>query len=350
MQFNDLILHNNSMEKINLKALSEPEISTLMKGLNLPDFRAKQVIHWIYEKYAQSIDEITEFSLKLRNRLSEKAFISNLSLLDRKISSDGTEKFLLGLYDGESIENVLIPDGKRLTLCISSQAGCSLDCIFCATGRLGFRRNLETHEIVDQIIKVSSIIAPKRITNIVLMGMGEPLLNFHNTVEALWRIVNLLKISHRKITVSTSGIAPKINELAEKAPLINLAISLNAAEDRIRDFIMPVNKTYPIKNLIDACRGFPLPPRRKITFEYVMLKGINDSAYDAKKLLHLLQGIASKVNLIPLNPFEGCVLQSTDDKTIIRFQEILINGNLTAFIRKSKGQDIKAACGQLKAN
>lgn len=338
------------MEKINLKALSEPEISAFMKGLNLPDFRAKQILHWIYEKYAQSIDEITEFSLELRNKLSAKAYISSHILLDRKISSDGTEKFLFGLYDDESIESVLIPDNKRLTLCISSQAGCSLGCIFCATGRLGFRRNLKTHEIVEQIIGVSRIVAPKRITNIVFMGMGEPLLNFHNTVEALWRIVNLLKISHRRITVSTSGIVPKINELVQKAPEVNLAISLNAAEDRVRDFIMPVNKTYPLRNLTEACRRFPLSPGRKITFEYVMLKGINDSAYDAKRLLNLLKGIPSKVNLIPFNPFENCELQSPDDKTIIKFQEILSNGNLIAFIRKSRGQDISAACGQLKAN
>ncbi len=338
------------MEKINLKALSETEIQTLMKDLTLPDYRTKQILHWIYEKYAQSIDEITEFSMELRNNLSKNAYISNHLLLDRKLSSDGTEKFLFGLYDDESIESVLIPDDNRLTLCISSQAGCSLCCIFCATGRFGFKRNLEVHEIVDQIIIISRIIAPKRLTNIVFMGMGEPLLNFDNTVGALRRIVNLLKISPRRITVSTSGIVSKINEFAKKAPSVNLAISLNAAEDRIRDYIMPVNKTYPLKKLIDACSRFPLSPRKKITFEYVMLKGINDSAHDAKRLVNLLKGIPSKVNLISFNTFEDSGLQSSDDKTIIKFQKILINGDLPAFIRKSKGQDISAACGQLKAN
>ena len=338
------------MEKINLKELSGTEIHDFIKEINLPDFRARQILHWLYQRYAQSIGEITEFSLELRGWLSENAYISNHLLLDRRISEDGAEKFLFGLYDDESIESVLIPDENRLTLCVSSQAGCSLGCIFCATGRLGFRRNLRDYEIVDQIISVSRIIAPRRITNIVFMGMGEPLLNFQNTVEALSRISGLMKISPRRITVSTSGIVPKIAELAKNAPQAGLAISLNATTDWIRDYIMPVNKTYPLKQLIEACRRVPLPPRRKITFEYVMLKGINDSADDARRLVNLLKGIPSKVNLIPLNPYKNCGLQSSEEKTIFRFQEILLKGNLTAFIRKSKGQDIGAACGQLQAN
>lgn len=338
------------MNKLDLKSLPEAEIDELIKDLNLPDFRAKQIIHWIYHKYAQSIDEITEFSLELRNKLSERFFISNLNLIDRKISSDGTEKFLFALFDGELIESVLIPDEDRLTLCISSQVGCSLGCIFCATGRIGFKRNLESHEILDQIIYVSRLIKPKHLTNIVLMGMGEPLLNFHNSVEALWRITRLLRISPRRITLSTSGIAPKIIELGENAPPVNLAISINSADDHTRNYIMPVNKTYPLRILIDACRKFPLKPRNRITFEYIMLKGINDSVFDAKKLVVLLKGIPSKINLIPFNPFEGSELQSSDDKTILRFQKILLDNNLPAFIRKSKGQDISAACGQLRAN
>ncbi len=339
-----------NMEKINLKALSEKEIFTFSKELALPDFRGRQILHWIYEKYIQSIDEITEFSLELRIRISENAFISNHTMLDRRISADGTEKFLFGLSDNEAIETVLIPDDERLTLCISSQAGCSLGCIFCATGSSGFRRNLKEHEIVDQLISVFRIIAPKKITNFVFMGMGEPLLNINNTVEALWKMVRLMKIPPRRITLSTSGIVPKIHEFAEKAPPVNLAISLNAATEWTRDFIMPVNKTYPLKQLIEACRRFPLPPRRKITFEYVLLKGINDSADDARRLVSLLKGIPSKVNLIPFNPFKGSDLQSPDNKAIQRFQEILLKGNLTTLIRKSKGQDISAACGQLSSH
>ncbi len=338
------------MSKIDLKSLSENELISLISDLNLPSFRSKQLIHWIYQRYAQSIDEITEFSFKLRKELSEEFFISNLNLIDRRISIDGTEKFLFTLLDGESIESVLIPDEDRLTLCISSQVGCSLGCIFCATGRLGFRRNLKAYEIVDQIICVSRLILPKHLTNIVLMGMGEPLLNFSNTVEALWRISRLLNISPRRITLSTSGIATKIVELGEKAPPINLAISLNAAEDHIRNYIMPINKTYPLKILIDVCRKFPLRSRQRITFEYIMLKGINDSVFDAKRLAGLLKGIPSKINLISFNPFKGTTLQGSDYENIIRFQKILLDNNLPAFIRKSKGQDISAACGQLRAN
>lgn len=338
------------MQKINLKSHSESEMTLFMKDNQLPSFRSRQLLHWIYEKYAQSIEEVTEFSKELRSALSEKAFISNLLLLHRKVSSDGTEKYLFGLDDGESIESVSIPDGERLTLCISSQVGCSLGCLFCSTGRLGFKRNLKDYEIVDQIISVARTIAPKNITNIVFMGMGEPLLNFNKLVEALHRISMLMKISPRRITLSTSGIVPKIYELAQKAPRVNLAISLNAVEDRIRDYIMPINKSYNIKALIQACREFPIMPRRRITFEYVMLKGINDSIDDAKKLIQLLRGIPAKVNLISFNPFEGSDLVASDHETILRFQEILINGNLAAFIRKSKGQEISAACGQLRAN
>lgn len=338
------------MDKINLKALTEKEIFAFISRQNLPDFRGKQILHWIYQKYVKSINEITEFSLHLRERLSEIAFISNHIILNRKIASDETEKFLFGLSDNEAIESVAIPDDKRLTLCISSQAGCSLGCIFCATGRLGFRRNLEAYEIIDQIISVSRATAPKKITNFVFMGMGEPLLNFNNTVEALWRMVRLMKISPRRITLSTSGIVPRILELAEKAPPINLAVSLNASDDRIRDVIMPVNKMYPLKELINVCQKFPLQPRRRITFEYVMLKGINDSEHDAMRLVSILKGIPSKVNLIPFNSFQGCNLQSPDSKTIMRFQEILLKGNLTTLIRKSKGAGIGAACGQLRAS
>lgn len=338
------------MDKINLKALSDKEIFAFIRDEKLPDFRGRQILHWIYEKYAQSISEITEFSLDLRDRLSKNSFISNLNMLERKISTDGTQKFLFRLSDNETIESVAIPDEERLTLCISSQAGCPLRCAFCATGKQGFRRNLEAYEIVDQVISISRAIAPKKLTNFVFMGMGEPLLNFNNVVEALWRMVRLMKISPRRITLSTSGIISRINELAQKCPPVNLAISLNASDDRTRNIIMPINMKYPLKKLLEACRRFPLQPRRRITFEYVMLKGINDSDADAIRLLSLLKGIPSKVNLIPFNPFQGCDLRGSDEKTIDRFQKILLDGNITALIRKSKGRDIYAACGQLRAS
>lgn len=348
------------MRKINLKALSKDELESFVKEFDLPSFRARQIIHWIYEKRAKSVDAITEFSRDLRARLSEKAYISNLQLLKRQTSNDGTEKFLFGLEDGEAIESVLIQDKDRSTLCISSQVGCAIGCTFCFTGKLKLRRNLKAYEIADQIIAVSgylesdgnakkSLRGARSITNIVLMGMGEPLANFGEVTEALRRITDFMKISKRRITLSTSGLAPKIPELAQKAPRVNLAISLNATTDEMRNMIMPINKKYPLKVLLAACRKFPLEPRRRITFEYVMLGDINDSEDDARRLIKLLKGIPCKVNLIPFNPFKGCNFRRPSDEAVFRFQEILVNANITAIIRKSKGEDILAACGQLKA-
>jgi len=359
------------MLKIDLKSLSVKEMGLFVRESGLPAFRAKQLLHWIYDKCARDICEITELSKDIRTELSEKAYISNLQLLNRQVSDDGTEKFLFRLKDGQTIESVLIPDEDRLTLCISCQVGCAMGCRFCLTGKLGLKRDLKAYEIVDQIISVSRIIPPNppfskggasenpliargeggdlAITNIVLMGMGEPLSNFENVVDALWRIASLLKISPRRITLSTAGIAPKITELYQKAPIVNLAVSLNATTDRVRDYIMPINKIYPINVLLDACRGLHLPHRRRITFEYVLLKDINDTDDDARRLIILLKGIPSKVNLIPFNPYEGGEFQSPNSERVQSFQQILLTGGLTALIRKSKGQDILAACGQLKS-
>lgn len=351
------------MSKVNLKALSRNELESFVREAGLPSYRAKQLIHWIYEKHVQSVDDVTELSKTLRERLGREAYVSNLELLKRLVSEDGTEKFLFGLEDGESIESVLIPDRDRLTLCISSQVGCAMGCVFCLTGRLKLRRNLKAHEIADQIISVKRAIGEDRakspsrssgagrrsITNVVFMGMGEPLANFDEVVDALWRMTDLMKISKRRITLSTCGVVPKITELAQKAPRVNLAISLNATTDKVRNKVMPINRKYPLKTLLSACRKFPLDPRRRITFEYVMLGGVNDSGDDAKRLVKLLKGIPSKVNLIPFNPFGGCDFKRPSDADVLAFQEILLNGNMTALIRKSKGQDILAACGQLKA-
>lgn len=333
--------------KINLKSLSKDELFHFVEFSGLPHYRGTQLFSWIYEKYASSIQEITVFSKDLRNTLDACSYISNLTLVRRMKSSDGTEKYLFSLEDGQTIESVLIHDKDRLTLCISSQAGCALACRFCLTGRLGLIRNLKAYEIADQILSVNRLIKPKKITNIVLMGMGEPLMNFDEVVEALWRMVSFIGISRRKITLSTAGIAPKIALLPERAPEINLAISLNATTDLVRNEIMPVNKKYPLATLIAACRKFPLQPRRRITFEYVLLEGINDSEEDAYRLVKLLRGIRCKVNLIPLNPHEGSRLKRPPDSTVLKFQDILIRNNLTALIRESKGQDILAACGQL---
>ena len=337
------------MEKIDLKSLSKDDVESFIKDAGLPSFRSRQILHWIYERYAQSLEEITELSKKLREELAERAYISNLTLLNRLTSHDGTEKFLFGLEDGETIESVLIPDEERLTLCISSQVGCAMGCVFCLTGKSGLKRNLGPHEIIDQVISVNRMILPRRITNIVLMGMGEPLANFDNVVEALRRMTGVMVISPRRITLSTAGIVPRIAELGQLGLKVNLAISLNATTDSVRDVIMPINKTYPIKAVLDTCRKLPLQQTRKITFEYVMLKDINDSTADAKRLVRLLHGLQSKINLIPFNPYSDCEYERPDDIAVLLFQEILAKAEVTVIIRKSKGRDILAACGQLKA-
>jgi 23S rRNA (adenine2503-C2)-methyltransferase len=337
-------------ERVNLKALSKEGLLRFTREAGLPRYRAEQLLHWMYERYASDVAEITEFSKTLRTNLEGMAYIGGLKLLSRLGSQDGTEKFLFVLEDGNAIESVLIPDGDRLTLCISSQAGCAMGCRFCLTGKGGFVRDLQSHEIVDQVLSVNRMIRPgRRVTNIVFMGMGEPLANFDEVVEALWRISLFVGISKRKITLSTAGLVPRIGEFAEKAPEVNLAVSLNASSDATRNQIMPVNRRYPLRSLLDACRRFPLSPRRRITFEYVLIDGINDSADDARRLVKILRDIRCKINLIPLNPHTGSDLKRPSDGRVLAFQDILTSNNMTALIRLSKGQDILAACGQLRA-
>ncbi|MEC4675616.1 MAG: 23S rRNA (adenine(2503)-C(2))-methyltransferase RlmN [Nitrospirota bacterium] len=355
------------MSKTDLKSLSKGEIFDFAGSHGLPRYRAAQIIHWIYKKHASSIDEITEFSKELRKALEELAFISCIKLAKRLISSDGTEKFLFSLDDGRLIESVLIQDKSRLTLCISSQVGCALGCRFCRTGKLGLTRNLKSHEILDQVIAVNRILAgqevstarpplsgnngrafsPRKITNIVFMGMGEPLMNFDEVVEALWKIVIFTGISRRKITLSTAGILPKFPLLPQRAPEINLAVSLNATTESSRSEIMPVNRKYPLAALIGACKKFPLGPGRRITFEYIMIKGVNDTHLDARRIVKMLRGIRCKINLIPLNHDEQGGFKPSSEKKILEFQKILVGDKITAFIRRSKGGDICAACGQL---
>jgi 23S rRNA (adenine2503-C2)-methyltransferase len=335
-------------KKINLKSLSPDELPGFMKARGLPAYRSRQMLSWIYERHASSLDEITVFSRDLRRKLGEISYIGNLTVVQRQRSADGTEKFLFQLEDGQTIESVLIPDKGRLTLCISSQVGCALACSFCLTGKTGFSRNLKAWEIVDQVLSVNRMISPLKITNIVLMGMGEPLANFDEVIEAVRRILAMVGISKRKITLSTAGLVPKIPELARKAPDINIAISLNATTDAVRDTIMPVNKKFPIRSLMEACRKYPLKPQRSITFEYVLIGGINDSAEDAGRLVRLLKGIRCKVNLIPLNPHGGSDLQRPSGSSVLEFQKVLTDNRITALIRESKGQDILAACGQLR--
>ena len=339
------------MELFDLKAADEAGIKSFMDGYGLPGYRAKQLIHWIYERGATEIDQITVFSRDLRAKLAEKAYISNLDLIERLKSRDGSEKYLFGLEDGLAIESVLIPDEDRLTLCVSSQVGCAMGCKFCRTGRMGFVRDLRAHEIVDQVIAAGRLISPQKINNIVFMGMGEPLMNVRNVAEAIARMNALLSLSRRKITVSTSGVVPGIEELpmllGARGITFNLAISLNATTDETRSQLMPINRKYPIAELMQAVRRFPLQKTRKITFEYVMVGGVNDSIEDARRLAKLVRGIPNKVNLIPLNPFEGCGLSAPAEGAVVKFQAELDRLGVTALIRKSKGGDIMASCGQL---
>lgn len=346
--------------KTDLKQLSKAELTGFLEYLGQSPYRANQIINWLYKKLAASFDEMTDLSKGLREGLRATAAVSNLNLLQTQVSKDGAKKFLFALKDGETIESVLMPrskEGERFTLCISSQAGCATGCKFCMTGRLGLKRNLKACEIVDQVIAAKRYIETgthatgHSITNIVFMGMGEPFNNFNEVVRALRNITGLMGFSKRRITVSTAGIIPGIRKLADAGPDVNLAVSLNATTDHIRNGIMPVNKKYPLNKLIKACKEFPLSPNRRITFEYVMLDGINDSAQDAHRLVKLLKGIRSKVNLIPYNPVHKLItFNRPSENKIPEFQKILRKAGLTVIIRQSKGSDISAACGQLKAS
>ena len=341
------------MIKTNLKSLSKAELIQFIERMGQKPYRANQIITWLYKRLAISIDEMTNLSKEFRVNLEKKAYISNLSLLERQVSNDGTKKFLFELEDGESIESVVIPNTKgeaSYTLCISSQAGCAMNCSFCSTGALGLKRNLRSYEILDQVISSKRQVGDGEITNIVVMGMGEPFNNFNEVRNALINIMDLIGYSKRKITVSTSGIVPGIKKLGDEGPDVNLAISLNASTDKIRTMLMPINKKYPLKKLIKACKDFPLAAHRHITFEYVLLDRINDSTEDAERVAGLLKGIRAKVNLISCNPVvPSSGLKKPSESRVLKFQDIINKAGITTMIRKSKGSDISAACGQLKA-
>ena len=362
----------------NFKEFTREELAVFIARLGQKPYRAKQILDWIYRRFAYTFDEMTDLPAEFREELDKTSVISNLIPLTKQISSDGTRKFLFQLEDGKTIESVLMPNARgenKFTLCISSQAGCALGCAFCLTGKFGLKRNLKAFEIVDQVIAVSKIISnpsppssyrkserstsggnliQPSITNIVFMGMGEPLNNFNEVSEALSRITNLMGFSMKRITVSTAGIIPGIYKLAGKAPDVNLAISLNATTDETRSRIMPVNKKYPLKELLKACKEYPLAARKRMTFEYVLLDGINDTRDDAVRLIKLLRGIKAKVNLIPYNPAplkkNTALYRRSSGDNILEFQNILRKAKIMAIIRKSMGADISAACGQLKAN
>ncbi len=333
---------------LNLKEFTLEEMEQLMATCGQSSFRARQVLKWLY-KGVTDFQEMTDIARPFREELAQHSHISRVSLDGQQEAADGTRKLLLGLEDGQRIEAVLIPEASHATLCVSSQVGCAQGCRFCLTAQRGFVRNLSVSEIVDQILAARKLLpASLPLTNLVFMGMGEPLANFAAVARSL-KIITApwgLNFSPRHITVSTVGLAPLIPRLAQEAKF-NLTISLNAPEDARRSQIMPVNDRYPLETLLQACRAFPLPRHRRITFAYVLLKDFNDAADQARKLAKLLKGLRVKINLIPFNPHARLPFSPPPEARVLEFQEILREQNFAVFIRESRGQEIAAACGHL---
>ena len=341
----------NYSGKIDLKNLSPSELIEFLSSFGKERYRSIQMLRWLYQQGAQSFDEMTNLSKRFRQELSQISFISILRPVHVEKAADGTKKFLFQLEDGNRIESVLIPDKARLTLCVSTQVGCAFGCRFCLTGKTGWKRDLTVSEILNQILAVRKMLPGETsITNIVLMGMGEPLANYRNTLKAtaLMAHQDAFRFSSRRITLSTIGLLPELEEMLKEKTPFRLAISLNASDEETRTYLMPVNRRYPLSKVLALCREFPLRRRIRITFEYVMVEGINDSLLDAKRLLKILRGIPSKVNLIPLNEAPEIPFKKPSEERVKRFQEILMEGGLTAIVRNSKGREISAACGQLQ--
>lgn len=334
------------MTKVDLKNYTLEELEAFIAGQGKEKFRARQIFKWMYQQDVASFAEMSNLSKEFRQELEKSAWVSNLEPEVVEVSSDGTQKYLFRLSDGASIESVLIPDEDRTTLCISSQVGCAMGCEFCLTGTFRLTRNLTTAEIVNQVCAVKR---REPVRNIVFMGMGEPLHNLDNVIGALKILTNPdgFQISSRKVTVSTAGLVPEMAQLGA-AVTVNLAVSLNATTDEVRDRIMPINRRYPLKELLAACKAFPLPSRRWITVEYVMIRDLNDSLDDARRLVRLISTFPSKVNLIPFNEHEGCSFRTPSQEAIDRFHKFLLDKHVTVITRSSRGGDISAACGQLK--
>jgi 23S rRNA (adenine2503-C2)-methyltransferase len=347
----------NFEQKTDLKNLTQEGLIKYVESLGQPAFRARQIMGWLYRPGISEFSQMTDLAKVFRQSLEENAYISEFSDPIIEKAGDGCVKFGFRLSDGHIIESVFIPEPDRNTLCISSQVGCAMGCTFCLTGTMGFTRNLTPSEIVNQICGVrdyllaqspESLIGPDRVTNVVYMGMGEPLNNLENVLASLSIIMEQkgLDISGRRITVSTCGIVSKINEFGEKTT-VNLAISLHAVNDTVRSRLMPVNKRYSLDQLLEACREFPMPKRKRIMFEYTLLKGINDSDDDARELARKLRDIPCKINLLPYNESAELSFESPSKGRLLAFQKILIDSHYTVFIRSSRGTDISAACGQL---
>ena len=341
-------------QQINLLGLDRFALQEYFVALGVKEFHARQVLKWVYQRGVTDFSEMTDLGLSLRQTLSERAMLALPEKAGEQISEDGTWKWLFRLEDGNCIETVFIPEDDRGTLCVSSQVGCALNCTFCATARQGFSRNLQASEIIGQLWLAGRLLAdagygPRAVTNVVMMGMGEPLLNYDAVVSAIRLMLDDLSfgLSRRRVTLSTAGVVPAIDRLAKDCP-VSLAVSLHAVEDDIRDQLVPLNRKYPIDQLLHACRRFlNNDSRRRITFEYVMLDGINDSTDHARKLVRLLRDIPAKVNLIPFNSVEGIAYDCSPKLVIDRFREEVLAGGLMTITRRTRGADIAAACGQL---
>jgi len=351
--------HTHADGRKNLVGLSREELEAEMLGIGLEKFRARQLWHWIYHRGVTDFAVMSTLAKPVRETLAERYAVLRPTVVRDLKSADGTRKWLLRMPDGQEVESVHIPEEDRGTLCVSSQVGCTLTCRFCHTGTQRLVRNLTAAEIVAQVMLARDALgewpAPpdgRMLSNVVMMGMGEPLYNYENVAKALKIVMDGdgISISKRRITLSTSGVVPMMKRCGEELN-VNLAVSLHAVTDELRSIIMPINRKYPLKQLIDACRNYPgVNNARRITFEYVMLKGINDSPADARALVNLLKGIPAKINLIPFNPWPGAPYERSTDKAIQVFGDIVNNAGYASPVRTPRGEDIMAACGQLKSD
>ncbi|MDA1190455.1 MAG: 23S rRNA (adenine(2503)-C(2))-methyltransferase RlmN [Candidatus Poribacteria bacterium] len=344
---------DSESHRVNLLGLTKAQMIEWIEGQGLPRYRADQLYQWIYHRRVRRFDEMTNLSKALRLEVAARAEGRGGKLAQRSASQvDDTVKYLFELDDGERVESVLMRDQGRITLCVSSQVGCAQDCQFCATAQLGMKRNMTTGEIVSQVLQVEDEIGARAITNIVFMGMGEPLANYKNTLAALEILsaADGIALAARRITISTSGLVPAIARFNREKLKVGLALSLNATTDDVRDRLIPSNQRYKIAGVLDVCREWAHLTRRRLTVEYVLLRDVNDSRNDARRLSELLRAVPSKVNLIPFNEIPGGQFRRPDDRTVRAFQDELTRAHLVTTVRNTKGDDIAAACGQLRAD
>jgi 23S rRNA (adenine2503-C2)-methyltransferase len=338
-------------EKKDILELSRGQLIDWLAERKIEKYRADQILKWVYLRQADGFEVMTDIAKDIRTLLIRHFEIARLAVEKVETSRDGSRKYLLRLKDGKFIESVLIPERDHFTLCVSSQVGCAQGCLFCLTAAGGFERNLSRGEIIAQVRDIKNELDdPMRLTNIVFMGMGEPLANYKNLVSAIGVITDTdrgLRMASRRVTVSTAGLVPRLLDLGRDTR-VNLAVSLNATDNNTRTRLMPINRKYPLENLLEACRQYPPASGRRITFEYILIRGLNDSVKDARRLARLLQPIRCKINLIPYNPHDGCGFDRPSEDVIQAFFKVLFDKNFTVIIRRSKGQDISAACGQLK--